>query len=91
MDPCIAFFIAFTSITAAHLVIGEQTPKIFALRRPEIVALWGAIPLKIFFYLTYPLMAALNAIIIETASVKPSGPNQTISGSALNHVICRLA
>ena len=30
----IAFFIAFTTITAAHLVIGEQAPKIFALRRP---------------------------------------------------------
>ena len=35
----IAFFIAFTLITAAHLVIGEQTPKIYALRRPVTVAL----------------------------------------------------
>jgi len=31
----IAFAVAFTAITAAHLVFGEQAPKIFALRRPE--------------------------------------------------------
>lgn len=36
----IAFAVAFTAITAAHLVIGEQAPKIFALRRPEKVLLW---------------------------------------------------
>lgn len=57
----IAFFIAFTLITAAHLVIGEQTPKIYALRRPVTVALWCAMPLKAFYYFSYPLMAALNA------------------------------
>jgi len=57
----IAFIIAFTLITAAHLVIGEQTPKIFALRRPETVALWCALPLKVFYFLSFPLMAALNA------------------------------
>ena len=34
----IAFFIAFNIITAAHLVIGEQTPKIYALRLPVTVA-----------------------------------------------------
>ena len=77
----IAFFVAFTTITAAHLVIGEQTPKIFALRRPEIVALWGAVPLKIFFYLTYPLMAALNAstsFLLALAGVDSKTSHQDI-------------
>ncbi|MBI9087238.1 MAG: DUF21 domain-containing protein [Desulfobacterales bacterium] len=31
----IAFAVAFTSITAAHLVFNEQAPKIYALRQPE--------------------------------------------------------
>ena len=57
----IAFTIAFTSITAFHLVLGEQAPKIAALRRPETAVLWCALPLKIFYYLSYPFMAALNA------------------------------
>lgn len=77
----IAFFIAFTTITAAHLVIGEQTPKIFALRRPETVALWGAVPLKISFYLTYPLMAALNAstsFLLSLAGVDTASSHEDI-------------
>ena len=36
----IAFTIAFTVITAFHLVLGEQAPKIAALRRPE-PAVWS--------------------------------------------------
>jgi CBS domain containing-hemolysin-like protein len=57
----IAFAVAFTSITAAHLVFGEQAPKIYALRRPEKVLLWFAPPLKIFYFISYPFMIALNA------------------------------
>ncbi len=56
----IAFVIAFTTITALHLVIGEQAPKIFAIRRPERMIIWCAFPLQIFYILTFPLMVALN-------------------------------
>jgi len=56
-----AFIIAFTAITAAHLVLGEQAPKIAAIRNPENAALWSAVPLKFFYYLSYPLLASLNA------------------------------
>lgn len=51
---------AFTIITALHLVIGEQAPKIFAIRRPEDMLLWCALPLKLFYVCAWPLMAALN-------------------------------
>ena len=57
----IAFAVAFTSITAAHLVFGEQAPKIYALRRPETILLWFAVPLKLFYFVSYPFMIALNA------------------------------
>ena len=57
----ISFIIAFTVITALHLVIGEQAPKIFAIRQPERMLLWCAVPLKFFYLATYPLMAGLNA------------------------------
>lgn len=56
----IAFIVAFTVITALHLVIGEQAPKIFAIREPEKMLLWCAVPMKAFFLLTYPLIAALS-------------------------------
>lgn len=57
----IAFMVAFTVITALHLVIGEQAPKIFAIREPEKMLLWCAVPMKAFYLLSYPLMAALSA------------------------------
>jgi len=44
------------------LVIGEQAPKIFAIRRPEQMALWCALPLRAFYILTYPLLVALDTI-----------------------------
>ena len=56
----LAFIVAFTAITALHLVIGEQAPKIFAIRRPDVMLLWCAAPMKFFFIMSYPLMAMLN-------------------------------
>ncbi|GIW78862.1 MAG: membrane protein [Gemmatales bacterium] len=56
-----AFVVAFTLITSLHLVIGEQAPKIFAIRRAHQMLLWCALPLKLFCLATYPLMIALNA------------------------------
>ena len=42
----LGFFVAFSAITGLHLVIGEQFPKIFAIRRPEVMLLWCAAPLN---------------------------------------------
>ncbi len=57
----LSFIIGFTVITALHLVIGEQGPKIFAIRQPETMLLWTALPLKAFYVVSYPLMIGLNA------------------------------
>ena len=68
----VAFTIAFTAITAGHLVLGEQAPKIFAIRRPEPVLLWFALPLKIFYFISYPFMVSLNAttrVILRLAGI----------------------
>ncbi len=54
-----SFVLAFTIITTLHLIIGEQAPKIYAIRRPELVALWCAVPLKVFYVLSYPFLMAL--------------------------------
>ena len=54
------FVLAFSLITGLHLVVGEQFPKIFAIRRPESMLLWCAAPLKFFYIILYPLLAVLN-------------------------------
>ena len=55
-----AFVVGFVVFSSLHIVIGEQVPKTFAIRKPEPVALWVAYPLHVFFRLTYPLNWALN-------------------------------
>jgi CBS domain containing-hemolysin-like protein len=55
-----AFTIAFSIITSLHIVIGEQVPKIYSIRRPGIVLLWCAGPLKLFYVIFYPFMVILN-------------------------------
>lgn len=62
----VAFALSFTFVTALHLVIGEQAPKIFAIRKPEGMLLACAVPLQIFFVASYPLMQLLN---LTTAAV----------------------
>ncbi len=56
----VSFAISFTLITFAHLVLGEQAPKIFAIRRPEQLAMWVAMPLKGFYLISFPLLRALD-------------------------------
>lgn len=58
----IAFTIAFTIITAFHIIIGEQVPKIYAIRKPSSVFLGCALLLKGFYMVLYPFMYVLNAI-----------------------------
>ena len=58
----VSFVVAFSAITAVHLVLGEQAPKIFAIRRPEMVLLWCALPMKIFYLISFPFVIGLNGI-----------------------------
>ena len=55
-----SFIVAFTIMTSLHLVIGEQAPKIFAIRRPEEMTRWCAPLMIFFFYLLFPFMWVLN-------------------------------
>lgn len=72
----IAFVISFTLITALHLVIGEQAPKIFAIRRPEQMVLWCAVPMRFFYIVSYPLLISLNwmtGLILKRLGVEGAG------------------
>jgi CBS domain containing-hemolysin-like protein len=56
-----AFVFAFTTISFLHIVVGELAPKSMAIRMPEAVSLWTAIPLWTFFWVMYPFIFVLNA------------------------------
>ncbi|MFC1814507.1 hemolysin family protein [Thermodesulfobacteriota bacterium] len=81
----VAFVVAFTAITAAHIVLGEQAPKIFSIRRPETVLLWCALPMKFFYFLSYPFMVALNAstaFVLRMVGVGSASEHEAVHSEA---------
>ena len=58
----ISVTIAFTIITAVHIVFGELTPKRIALERAEAVALWVVKPTEIFMRVLWPFIRLLHGM-----------------------------
>ncbi|HEX8281634.1 MAG TPA: hemolysin family protein, partial [Chthoniobacterales bacterium] len=57
----VSFAIAFSAITFMHIVIGEQAPKILAIRKPLPTTLWVSAPLRFFYAIFRPAIWFLNA------------------------------
>lgn len=55
-----SFVIAFSVISFLHIVVGELAPKSLAIRNPEAVGLWSAVPLYGFYWAMYPAIWVLN-------------------------------
>lgn len=58
----LAVAIAFTIITALHIVLGELAPKSLALQRSERTALFVVRPLDVFLFIFRPAISSLNAL-----------------------------
>ncbi|MBI3300537.1 MAG: HlyC/CorC family transporter [Deltaproteobacteria bacterium] len=55
-----SFAVAFASLTALHIIIGELMPKFLAVRHPQEVALWTSLPFWLFSMCFYPALWLLN-------------------------------
>jgi CBS domain containing-hemolysin-like protein len=74
----IAFFTAFAIISYLHIVIGGLAPKSWAIRKPELLSMWTAAPLYLFYWLMYPAIFLLNAsanAILRIAGQGEPGPH----------------
>jgi CBS domain containing-hemolysin-like protein len=74
----IAFFSAFAIISYLHIVVGELAPKSWAIRKPELLSLWTAVPLYLFYWAMYPAIFLLNAsanAILRVAGQGEPGPH----------------
>lgn len=60
--PIVSIMLAFAVITTLHMTVGEQAPKMWALRRAEKIALVTGPVLWLFAWIFGPLIAAINAI-----------------------------
>jgi len=85
-----SFMIGFIIFSSLHIVIGEQVPKTYAIRRPDPVSVWVAIPLHGFYLLSYPLTKALNwasSSILRSMGVKEASHEEIFSDEELSEMI----
>lgn len=57
----ISFAAAFALITAVHIVVGEQAPKVLAIQKSRETILLISSPMRIFFFLFKPIITLLNS------------------------------
>ncbi|MCI0598965.1 MAG: hemolysin family protein [Beijerinckiaceae bacterium] len=77
----IAVAIAFITITALHIVLGELAPKSLALQRTEGTALWVVRPLGFFLFLLRPAIIALNGLgnlVLKLAGLRPGAAAESL-------------
>jgi CBS domain containing-hemolysin-like protein len=79
----ISIVIAFTIITALHIVLGEQAPKTMAIQRSERAALIVALPTKWFLTIFKPFIWLLNTTSLLI--VRAFGFEGTTAGHHVPH------
>ena len=76
----ISFVVAFSVISFLHIVVGELAPKSLAIRVPEAVGLWSAVPLYAFYWAMYPAIWLLNGsanLVLRIAGLSGVGGHET--------------
>jgi CBS domain containing-hemolysin-like protein len=78
----ISFVIAFSFITALHIVLGEQAPKILAIQKSVGATLLVSPPLRLFYAIFKPFIWFLNAssnwILTRIFRVRPGGEAELV-------------
>ncbi len=77
----VGLVIAFAFITSAHVVLGEQTPKIIALQSPDRFALSSARAVALVDFALRPVITLLDgatSAIVRLLGVEPVGAHQTV-------------
>ena len=80
----ISIALAYLITTAAHITVGEQVPKIFAIVRPEGVARRSARPLHFFYVVFRPGVSLLNSVsngILRAIGIDPKAELEEASSA----------
>jgi len=75
----VSLTVSFLVITMLHIVLGELAPKSLAISRSESTSLWVALPLFLFYKLTYPAIWLLNHTanaLLKLIGVAPVGEGE---------------
>jgi CBS domain containing-hemolysin-like protein len=86
--------IAYALVTALHVVVGEQAPKLFAISQPEASARFLARPLQLFRVISAPLTLGLTAVanaIVRLFGVRPADLEEKHTSEDLKVLISQSA
>ena len=85
-----AFLAGVLIFSSLHIVVGEQVPKTFAIRKAEPVAAWCAYPLRVIYLMVYPLNWLLNVSsrsILALFGVKEATHGDVLTGDELKGLV----
>ncbi|MGD8416741.1 MAG: hemolysin family protein [Pseudomonadales bacterium] len=85
-----AFVTGFLIFSSLHIVIGEQVPKTFAIRKAEPVAMWSAYPLHVAYMIVWPLNFLLNKTsrsVLSLFGVEEATHADVLSGDELRGLV----
>jgi CBS domain containing-hemolysin-like protein len=86
----VAFVVGFLVFASLHIVVGEQVPKTFAIRRAEPVSLWVAYPLRFCYLAVWPLNWLLNKAsksLLSLFGVQEASHADVFSGEELKGLV----
>jgi CBS domain containing-hemolysin-like protein len=84
LSKTISFIIAFSIITALHIVLGELAPKSLALQRPEGTSMAVAKPIRVFFTIFRPFIYSLNWVgnwVVRLAGIQPAAGHEQVQSA----------
>lgn len=82
--------IAFSIMTVLHIVFGELAPKSVAIQKSEMVTLYIAYPLRIFYLVFKPFIWVLNGfsnVMLKAVGISPSHGEDVHSNDELKFLI----
>jgi len=86
----VSFLIGFTVFSSLHIVVGEQVPKTFAIRKPETMAVLCAVPLRVFYIFLFPLNWILNQAsrgLLNMFGVKEASHSDVLSDTEIRGLV----
>ncbi len=90
MIHTIAFLTGFLIFSSLHIIIGEQVPKTFAIRKPEAMSLIVAYPLHWSYIAVFPFNWLLNKAsgwILKKFGVEEAGHGEILSSDEIKGLV----
>jgi CBS domain containing-hemolysin-like protein len=85
--------VAYAIVTAAHVIVGEQAPKMLAITRSERVLRWVAVPFEYFRRAFRPIIWALNGasnfVVTRILRIEIEGDLEALTSEELRQLIER--